>query len=257
MSTFEQAVTEAAPTLGAASLRTIADRVGNSWPHNAVVSGLGTSVAEAAQPIVEALAHDPPGRAEAAGFVRGVAAGYAQHAASISVETVWSGPSSHSVPVRATAQALTQVVSEATSELLLMTYSAQPYEPLRAALESAVARGVSVTVVVETLQGAGNALAGSEPAAAFASITGVQLWHWPVAERAERHSRMHAKLAVADRRVLLVSSANLTASGVGKNIEAGMLIRGGSAPARAAEHIVELKTTGVLDRLAVSSQGGR
>jgi phosphatidylserine/phosphatidylglycerophosphate/cardiolipin synthase-like enzyme len=60
---------------------------------------------------------------------------------------------------------------------------------------------------------------------------------------------MHAKLAVADRRVLLVSSANLTQSGVGKNIEAGLLVRGGSAPLRAAEHIAELKISGVLERL--------
>jgi phosphatidylserine/phosphatidylglycerophosphate/cardiolipin synthase-like enzyme len=43
---------------------------------------------------------------------------------------------------------------------------------------------------------------------------------------------MHAKIAVADRRVLLVTSANLTQSGVAKNIEAGLLIRG--APPRSA-----------------------
>jgi phosphatidylserine/phosphatidylglycerophosphate/cardiolipin synthase-like enzyme len=60
---------------------------------------------------------------------------------------------------------------------------------------------------------------------------------------------MHAKLAVADRRTLLVSSANLTQSGIGKNIEAGLLVRGGIAPQRAAEHIAELKARGVLTRL--------
>lgn len=60
---------------------------------------------------------------------------------------------------------------------------------------------------------------------------------------------MHAKLVVADRRVLLVSSANLTQSGVSHNIEAGLLVRGGTAPVRAAEHIAELRATGVLERL--------
>jgi hypothetical protein len=39
-------------------------------------------------------------------------------------------------------------------------------------------------------------------------------------------------LAVADRHVLFVTSANLTQSGVAKNIEAGLLVRGGTAPAR-------------------------
>lgn len=60
---------------------------------------------------------------------------------------------------------------------------------------------------------------------------------------------MHAKLAVADRRVLLVSSANLTQSGVGRNIEAGLLVHGGTAPQRAAEHFAELTAQGVLVRL--------
>ena len=61
---------------------------------------------------------------------------------------------------------------------------------------------------------------------------------------------MHAKLAVADRRVLLVSSANLTQSGVSKNIEAGLLVRGGTAPLRAAEHIDALRAAGALTRLS-------
>lgn len=163
------------------------------------------------------------------------------------VETVWSGPSSHPVPVRATAQALIDVVNEASSELVLMTYSARPHELPRQALAAAVARGATVTVLVETLQGGvGSALSGAEPAAAFSSIVGVKLWHWPPAQRSEPGSKMHAKLAVAGRGTLLVSSANLTQSGVEKNVEAGLLVRGGSAPKRAAEHIQTLRAGGVL-----------
>jgi phosphatidylserine/phosphatidylglycerophosphate/cardiolipin synthase-like enzyme len=77
----------------------------------------------------------------------------------------------------------------------------------------------------------------------------VRLWHWPAGKRTEQGAKMHARLAVADRTALLVSSANLTQSGVGRNIEAGLLVRGGSAPRRAAEHIAELISTGVLTRL--------
>ncbi|HUZ52129.1 MAG TPA: phospholipase D-like domain-containing protein, partial [Streptosporangiaceae bacterium] len=62
-------------------------------------------------------------------------------------------------------------------------------------------------------------------------------------------SKMHAKLAVADNEVLLVSSANLTQSGISKNIEAGLLVRGGPAPARAAEHVRQLQASGALERL--------
>jgi phosphatidylserine/phosphatidylglycerophosphate/cardiolipin synthase-like enzyme len=61
---------------------------------------------------------------------------------------------------------------------------------------------------------------------------------------------MHAKLAVADRRILFVTSANLTQTGVGKNIEAGLLVRGGTAPLRTAEHIDALRAAGALSRLS-------
>lgn len=58
---------------------------------------------------------------------------------------------------------------------------------------------------------------------------------------------MHAKLAVADRVVMLVTSANLTQSDVRKNIEAGLLIRGGAAPIRATEHVDALQSNGTLN----------
>lgn len=254
MNGFEQAAIDAAPRLGAPALRSLAAQIAAGRPDHAILGG-GNQWVEAARPVLLARGESGVPDLEAGAFLRGLAAAQEQLTTSVTVETVWSGPSSHAVPVRATAQALVEVIAGAAHELLLATYSAKPHEDIRAALSSAVARGVAVTVVVETLQGAGSALAGSEPAAAFAAIPGVQLWHWPVAQRHETGSKMHAKLAVADRQVLLVSSANLTQSGVAKNIEAGLLVRGGHAPRRAAEHIVELKANHVLDRLSVTGRG--
>ncbi|MFZ0166654.1 MAG: hypothetical protein WAL12_23995 [Trebonia sp.] len=75
--------------------------------------------------------------------------------------------------------------------------------------------------MVETLRGAGSALAEDERYQAFAAVAGIELWHWPTPKRTETGAKMHAKLAVADCRVLFVTSANLTQSGVGKNIGAG------------------------------------
>ena len=142
-----------------------------------------------------------------------------------------------------------QVVREAERELLLTTYSARPYQPLTDALRDAVFRGVEVSMVVETLQGAGSALAGAEPYQAFTGISGIGLYHWPSPDRPIAAAKMHAKLAVADRYVLFITSANLTASGVTSNIEAGILVRGGTAPVRAAEHLDALRAAGELVRL--------
>ncbi|MEU4473526.1 DISARM system phospholipase D-like protein DrmC [Micromonospora sp. NPDC023888] len=253
---FEAAAEAAVNRLGPGHLRVLADRLGDGSPEQSVRHAVPVpGFAEAAGAVLAAQrASGLPG-AEAAAYLRGLAAGHAQRSAAVRIESVWSGPSTHPVPVRATAQVLVDLVAEANAELLLMTYSAKPYPPLLAALTAAVGRGVAVTVVVETLAGARGALNGAEPAAAFANLPGVQVWHWPVERRAEDSAKMHAKIAVADRRVLLVSSANLTQSGVNRNIEAGLLVRGGTAPQRAGEHIAELQARGVLVRLPTSGQG--
>lgn len=227
---------------GPAALRTVIDHASAAWPREAILHGM-----PGAAGLLDALA--AVDRNAGLAYLTGLAAGYAQRAAEVAVESVWSGPGSHHVPVRATAAVLGDVVREAQRELLLMTYSARPHQPLTEALSAAVGRGVKVSVVVETLQGAGGALSGDEPYQAFAGIGGVELWQWPPARRAEKGAKMHAKLAVADRRVLLVTSANLTQSGVAKNIEAGLLIRGGTAPQRAAEHVSALQASGDLIRL--------
>ena len=213
------------------------------WPREAILRHTPD-----AEPLLDALAGTD--RSAALAYLTGLATGYARRAGEVSVETVWSGPASHHVPVRATATVLADIVGEAQHELLLMTYSARPHPPLTNALQAAVGRGVAVSVFVETLQGAGSALSGDEPYQAFTGIDGIELWHWPTVRRAEPGAKMHAKLAVADRRILLITSANLTQSGVGKNIEAGLLVRGGTAPLRAAEHVDALRAAGALSRLS-------
>lgn len=251
---FETAALSALERLGAVHLRALAGRVSNGWPDHAALQAVAVpGFAEAAKLVLSAqqAAGIPDG--EAAAYLRGLAAGLEQQERALQVYPVWSGPDSFRVPVRSTAQVLVEVVGEARHELLLMTYSAKPYPPLLEALEAAVARGVEVNVVVETLQGAGSALSGAEPAAAFAAVRGIKLWYWPADRRTEPGAKMHAKVAVADARMLLVSSANLTQSGVGKNIESGVLVRGGVAPLRAAEHIAELRAKGVLSRLHVGT----
>ena len=250
MSAFEEAAERALPILEPTGIRTLADRLAGGLSIPALIAD---TRAERQAAVTSLLGTLPNGAtAENVAYLRGLARGYDRHAALANVEPVWSGPSSHAVPVRSMAQVLLDVVCGARKNLLLMTYSAKPHTVLRAAVVAAIERGVAVTVVVETLSGAGSALSGPEPATAFGGIPGLALWHWPADQRHEHGAKMHAKIAVADRSVLLVSSANLTQSGVAKNIEAGLLVHGGSAPERAAEHIEGLQMQHVLKPLAVS-----
>jgi len=247
---FAQAAGDAVESIGPGRLRVLASGIEAGSSEAALCAGAAVpGYADAVRAIRSAQTGSGLPDAAAAIYLRGVADGYARSAAWESVESVWSGPSSHAVPVRSTAQVLVELIGDAIEQLVLMTYSARPYPPVVDALIAARGRGVRVWVVVETLQGAGGALGGTEPAAAFLGVPGVELWHWPAEVRGDSSAKMHAKIAVADQRVLLVSSANLTQSGVGANLEAGVLVRGGYAPRRAAEHVAHLIAAGELVRL--------
>lgn len=248
--TLRDAAALAVDALGPTRVRMLADGVESGRSDTALRTAVPVpGYAEIARAVRAAQTDADVPDAVAAAYLRGVADGYARSADAERVEIVWSGPGTHAVPVRSTAQALVELCAGAQAELLLMTYSARPHPPVIEALVAARTRGVRVSVVVETLQGANGAIGGAEPAAAFLGVPGVELWHWPPGARTETGSKMHAKIATADRLALLVSSANLTEAGVARNIEAGLLVRGGHAPGRAAEHVDQLIATGVLARL--------
>ena len=57
---------------------------------------------------------------------------------------------------------------------------------------------------------------------------------------------MHAKVVVADRRAALVTSANLTEHAHERNIEVGLLVRGGTVPASLCKTIDRMIDQGLF-----------
>ncbi|WP_016907646.1 DISARM system phospholipase D-like protein DrmC [Streptomyces xiaopingdaonensis] len=248
---FEKAAADVATVLGPRRTKSLAGMLASGRSASYILHA--THHAAVSEPLRRLLAEAEAGgvgSAEIAAYLRGFVAGKSGRAEETEVRTVWSGPRTANVPVRATAQVLIDLIHGASDELLAMTYSARAYAKLTAALRDAVARGVRIDVGVETTAGADGLLSGPEPAAAFAAVPEVRLWYWPQEVRARRGARLHAKVVVADGRSLFLGSANLTASAAARNLEAGALIVGGTAPRRAAEHIRELQRTGVLRRLS-------
>ncbi len=49
---------------------------------------------------------------------------------------------------------------------------------------------------------------------------------------------MHAKVLVVDRRTALVGSANLTGYALERNLECGLLLRGGPVPSLLVDHLL-------------------
>ncbi len=183
---------------------------------------------------------------EVAAMLRAAAAARLSEAKDGVVEVVMTGPSRPDAPARSTEAVVAEIVAGAQRELILVTYAAAPYPPLKKELEAASARGVRTTIAVETVEGARGFLT-FEPALAFLGIPGIRLLHWPAEERAGfSGGRLHAKVVIADRDVAFVTSANLTGSALGHNLECGLVVRGGPAPRRLADHFAALIRDGVL-----------
>lgn len=164
-----------------------------------------------------------------------------------SPELVWTGPGGEEAAWRRTEQALIDVVTSAREMLWLVTYALYPVPSLKSELDNAVARGVELRVVAES------------PASEKIRHSGVLYWQqflpeqtriyeWPIARRgcnaAGDYGTLHAKVALADRDLALVSSANLTDCALNYNLETGVLLRGISAEKLAAQ-FEELVKNGV------------
>lgn len=186
---------------------------------------------------------------EATGVSLGVAVAAAAHAHAVArrsseTELVVSGPASETIHARRTEQVLLQLIGEARSEILLMTFALQMYDELREALEKACQRGVRVTVFAEDPVDLPSF--SGDPGRALRGLR-VERLRWP-AERRPAGAALHAKVVVVDRTAALITSANLTERASGDNLEAGVLLRGDDAAERIAQHVGALLREGTVRR---------
>ena len=170
------------------------------------------------------------------------------------VELVWSGPKTVSSTLRSTGPALLELIRGARQSVYLVTFAAYKVPEVADALADAVRRGVRVVFVLESDAASGGKVDFDPlPHLVGELADAVEAYEWPVAERVRdvrgRHGTLHAKFAVADRHRLLVSSANLTEFAFNLNIELGVMLTGGTAPAEAAGHVDRMIRLGVFCRL--------
>ncbi|MBI4589938.1 MAG: hypothetical protein HY725_13980 [Candidatus Rokubacteria bacterium] len=168
-------------------------------------------------------------------------------------ELVWTGPEVEAIPPRRTEQALLQVIDSAKATLTIVSFVAYKVPHVAQAIASATRRGVVVRLILEDPE-------VSQGKVAFAALTALgadvatrcQVYVWPLDKRPKdgngKHGSLHAKCAVADGRLLLISSANLTEHALTVNIELGFLITGDALPGRVDTLISSLVQSGVLTR---------
>lgn len=173
------------------------------------------------------------------------------------MELVWTGPAPTHSPLRRTEQVLVELVKGARERLLLVTYAAWRHPPLVKALEDAVARGVKVTILVDSLDPKTTGpkidlVKALGPKIAVAAA----VYEWSRGERPRDEGGytgvLHVKCAVADGREVLISSANLTGHALELNMELGVRVLGGPVPSQVEGHFRELIEAGVFVPRATS-----
>lgn len=163
-----------------------------------------------------------------------------------SIDIAWTGPSSAHVPVRLSSQVLLDLIGEARSQLIVVSFAAYKVTAVVDALRAAAARGVDVRLILETAEDSGGRLK-RDAADAFRELKeAVSFWVWPIDRRPAGGASMHVKAVVVDGRIALVTSANLTGDALERNMELGLVIRGGAAPTRIADHFRALAASGAI-----------
>ncbi|MCC7494453.1 MAG: hypothetical protein IT204_19000 [Fimbriimonadaceae bacterium] len=183
------------------------------------------------------------------------------------VELVLSGPEVPGVPTADTPAQMRSLFEAAQTEVLVVGYAFYNAAPMFAPLVERM-RAVPGLRVVFCL----NAMAhrpATDPEQAlqhFAAEFRRHHWPWPelpevwfdprsLSTGSERAS-LHAKCIVVDRRVALVTSANFTAAGQERNIEAGVLVRHAPLAERLAGYFEGLIKSAQLSRCVVAESVG-
>jgi cardiolipin synthase len=184
--------------------------------------------------------------AEVAGTLLGAAEARLRVERELSVELVWTGPTTRFVPTRRTEQVLLDLIASAESDLFLVSFVTYDMRSVAAAMNEAASRGVRLRVLLEASAGHGGSLDVDPAATMLASVPHAEVLTWKEKSEPFVDGKVHAKVAVVDGARAFITSANLTGHALEKNMEAGVLINGGPVPKTLGDHLRSLIDVGVI-----------
>ena len=165
---------------------------------------------------------------------------YTKAALEQSTELVWTGPTSPFVSARRTEQALLQVINSAEESLFITSFVAYDVPSIVNALNTSSDQGVVISMLLELSQENGGSINFDVIAKMRVLVPSAKLYAWRNKADAFYDGRVHAKVAVADAQTCFITSANLTGHAMEKNMEAGVLIKGGNLPKLLHSHLKAL-----------------
>ena len=117
------------------------------------------------------------------------------------------------------------VIGNASNRLILAAYVVYKVRSILDALKEAAARGVHIEVLLEPAQASGGTIHGPHSSEALLrSIIPNATFYRPDLEKIRA---MHAKFVCADSQFAFITSANVTAAAISRNIELGVMICNG------------------------------
>ena len=210
----------------------------------ALPSVVGTPVASnVVEQLVTAWQNTDVGADELASMLLVASHVYTKAASEQSTELVWTGPTTPFVSARRTEQALLQVINSAEQSLFITSFVAYDVSTIVKALNAANDRGVAISMLLELSQDHGGSITFDTIGKMRTLVPAAKLYAWRDKVDPFADGRVHAKVAVADKTSCFITSANLTGYAMEKNMEAGVLISGGSIPRLLDDHLRSLVDT--------------
>lgn len=170
-----------------------------------------------------------------------------EHHREQSPELVWTGPAPAGTATRQTEQVMLEVIHSARESLFLTSFVAYRVDRIVTALNVAADRGVDVKILLESPLGKGGNLSVDSISLMRGVLPRAHFFAWQKRSEEFTGGSVHAKVAVADDRLAFITSANLTSYAMERNIEAGVLLRGGVHPRNLKEYLESMVVTGIVN----------
>lgn len=154
-------------------------------------------------------------------------------------ELLWTGPTTSAVPVRQTEQALCELIQAARRKLFIVSFVAYKANSVINALSEAIARNIQIGFLLEPSKEQGGMVDVDSAKALKKNLPSADFYVWEASHNPSNAS-IHAKCAIADEDMALITSANLTSKAMDLNMELGVLIRNGNLPKQLAKHFEAL-----------------
>ena len=184
-----------------------------------------------------------------AGMIEGASA-IVDHYEDLSPELVWTGPAPAGSATRQTEQVMLEVIRDANRVLFLTSYVAYKVDGIVRALNQATNRGVEVKILLESSDGKNRNRSLDYSLSSMKEVLPkARFYVWKNQSEDFTGGSVHAKVAVADEHLALVTSANLTGHAMEKNIEAGVLLKGDNHPKKLSDYLNAMVTNGLIDEL--------